>query len=105
MVDLNQYEGGEIFSPLQKDLMSALSKKGPMTRAEIVKEINKPRTTVYDNLMGLMAHNIVKKYSRSYQFAWTAARSSLKFKKATKSEEILFLDLFFFFFHHFQENL
>ena len=64
MVDLNQYEGGEIFSPLQKDLMSALSKKGPMTRAEIVKEINKPRTTVYDNLMGLMAHNIVKKYSR-----------------------------------------
>ena len=64
MVDLSKYEDGEMFSPLQKDLVVALQKKGPMTRAEIVREIAKPRTTVYDNLMGLMAHNIVKKYSR-----------------------------------------
>jgi predicted ArsR family transcriptional regulator len=64
MVDLTKFENGEIFSPLQKDLISALQKKGPMTRAEIVKTINKPRTTIYDNLMGLMSQNLIKKYSR-----------------------------------------
>jgi predicted ArsR family transcriptional regulator len=64
MVDLSKYEQGEIFSPIQKDLVMILQKKGPLTRAEIVREIKAPRTTIYDNLMGLMAHNIIKKYSR-----------------------------------------
>jgi len=49
---------------LQKELVEALNKKGPMTRAELVDSINKPRTTIYDNLMGLMRHDLVKKYSR-----------------------------------------
>jgi predicted ArsR family transcriptional regulator len=64
MIDLSKFEDGEIFSPIQKDLVVSLQKKGPMTRAEMVKELAKPRTTIYDNLMGLMAHNMVKKYSR-----------------------------------------
>jgi len=68
MIDFSKFENGDILSPLQKDLIMALHKKGPMTRSEIVKEINKPRTTVYDNLMGLMAHNIVKKYCRPTNF-------------------------------------
>lgn len=53
-----------MFSPLQIELVEALNKKGPMTRSELVASIDKPRTTVYDNLMRLMAHNLVKKYSR-----------------------------------------
>lgn len=61
---MSKFEDEGMFSPLQKELVEALNKKGPMTRAELVNSINKPRTTVYDNLMGLMAHNLVKKYSR-----------------------------------------
>lgn len=64
MIDLSKFENGEIFSPIQKDLISTLQKKGPLTRMEMVKELGKPRTTLYDNLMGLMAHNIVKKRSK-----------------------------------------
>ena len=64
MIDLAKFEDGEIFSPIQKDLVQVLLKKGPMTRAEMVKELKKCRTTLYDNLMSLMAHNIIKKYSR-----------------------------------------
>jgi predicted transcriptional regulator len=64
MVEMSKFEDEAMFSPLQKELVEALNKKGPMTRAELVNSINKPRTTVYDNLMGLMAHNLVKKYSR-----------------------------------------
>ena len=64
MIDLSNFEEGAIFSPMQRELIKLLQKNGPMTRAEIVDMINKPRTTVYDNLIGLMTHNLVKKYSR-----------------------------------------
>ena len=64
MVDLTNFENGEIFSPLQKQLMNMLEENGPMTRPQMVKEVAKPRTTVYDNLMRLYQHNIVKKFSR-----------------------------------------
>jgi predicted transcriptional regulator len=64
MTTMSQMADLDLLSPIQKELIHALQKKGPMTRAEIVRELNKPRTTLYDNLMGLMARNIVKKYSR-----------------------------------------
>jgi predicted transcriptional regulator len=53
-----------MLSPLQKDLIKALEKNGPMTRADIVRSVDKPRTTIYDNLVGLIRHHVVKKYSR-----------------------------------------
>jgi len=53
-----------ILSPLQKDLIKFLEKNGPSTRADIVRGLEKPRTTIYDNLEGLMLNRIVKKYSR-----------------------------------------
>jgi predicted ArsR family transcriptional regulator len=61
MIDMSKFEDGEIFSPIQKELVESLQKKGPMTRAEMVKDLVKPRTTIYDNLM---EHDMVKKYSR-----------------------------------------
>ncbi len=64
MIDISKFENGEIFSPIQKDLVEELQKKGPMTRAEMVKALAKPRTTIFDNLMGLVDHKMVKKYSR-----------------------------------------
>ncbi len=53
-----------IFSPLQKELVDLLEKNGPMTRAELVNNLNSPRTTIYDNLMRLSNYNMIKKFSR-----------------------------------------
>ncbi|WP_457556589.1 hypothetical protein [Candidatus Harpocratesius sp.] len=64
MVDLSKFEDGMIFSPLQKELIEVLEKNGPMTRAELVKRVRSPRTTVYDNLMRLNNYNLIKKFSR-----------------------------------------
>ena len=35
-----------------------------MTRADLVNQVDHPRTTVYDNLMRLQHHNLVRKFSR-----------------------------------------
>jgi len=64
MVDLTKFEDGMMFSPLQKDLLGILEKNGPMTRADLVRKVNSPRTTVYDNLMRLQNHDLIRKYSR-----------------------------------------
>ena len=64
MAEMGKLTDEILLSPLQKDLIKALEKNGPMTRADIVKSVDKPRTTVYDNLVGLIQHNVVKKYSR-----------------------------------------
>lgn len=64
MVDLSKFEDGMIFSPLQKELLEILEKNGPMTRAELVKNLKSPRTTIYDNLMRLNNYNLIKKFSR-----------------------------------------
>jgi uncharacterized membrane protein len=53
-----------LFSPIQKEIISLLEKNGPMTRADLVKSLESPRTTVYDNLMRLSNHNLIKKISR-----------------------------------------
>lgn len=53
-----------ILSPLQADLLKILNKNGPTTRQDLIQALNKPRTTIYDNLKGLIYHKIVKKYSR-----------------------------------------
>jgi predicted transcriptional regulator len=64
VVNLMKYENGEIFSPLQKELIATLEKNGPMTRADLVNSVDSPRTTVYDNLMRLQNFNLIKKFSR-----------------------------------------
>lgn len=64
MIDLSKFEDELMFSPLQIELMKLLKDNGPMTRSEMVKETGKSRTTIYDNLMRLQKHNLVKKFSR-----------------------------------------
>lgn len=64
MVDLTAYENGEIFSPLQHELLKVLEQKGPLTRSELVKKVQSPRTTVYDNLTRLQDKELVRKFSR-----------------------------------------
>jgi predicted transcriptional regulator len=57
-------ENGVKLTPLQQEIITILFKKKAMTRGDIVKDVNKPRTNVYDALMGLMSFNIVIKTSR-----------------------------------------
>lgn len=54
----------EYQNPMQEELIKALSRNGPMTRAQMVQALKKPRTTIYDNLAQLINKEIVKKFSR-----------------------------------------
>jgi predicted ArsR family transcriptional regulator len=54
----------ENLNPLQEDLVEALKKNGPLTRGQMVEMLDRPRTTIYDNLSGLINRDMVKKFSR-----------------------------------------
>jgi len=54
----------ENLNPLQEDLVGILKKNGPLTRSQMVDMLSKPRTTIYDNLSGLINRDMVKKFSR-----------------------------------------
>jgi len=58
------FADGTYYSPLQDEIVKLLEENGPMTRADLVNQINRPRTTIYDNLMGLMIHHVVEKFAR-----------------------------------------
>jgi len=55
---------GTTANELQGDLIKTLEKNGAMTRAQMVQALEKPRTTIYDNLAVLINHEVVKKFSR-----------------------------------------
>lgn len=55
----------DIFTPLQFNLVRKLESEGPLTRRELVKCLNTPRTTIYDNLVKLQQRKIVEKFSRN----------------------------------------
>jgi predicted ArsR family transcriptional regulator len=54
----------EDLNPLQENLVGILKKNGPLTRSQMVDMLSKPRTTIYDNLSGLINREMVKKFSR-----------------------------------------
>jgi len=54
----------ENLNPLQENLVDILKKNGPLTRSQMVDMLSKPRTTIYDNLSGLINREMVKKFSR-----------------------------------------
>jgi predicted transcriptional regulator len=58
-------ENEEMFTPLQINLIKTLEKNGALTRRELVKQLKRPRTTIYDNLVKLKKKELVKKYSRN----------------------------------------
>jgi predicted ArsR family transcriptional regulator len=55
----------EMISPLQYNLIKTLKYNGPLTRKELVNQLNTPRTTIYDNLVKLQKREKVKKFSRN----------------------------------------
>lgn len=47
---------------LQKKIVELLGSKGPMTRGEMVEQLQIARTTIYDSLAKLIGRNLVDKY-------------------------------------------
>ena len=54
-----------MLSPIQNNLIKVLEQKGPMTRRELVKELNTARTTIYDNLVKLHKLKQIQKFTRN----------------------------------------
>jgi len=54
----------EKLKPLQEKLIEILRNNGPLNRNQLVSILNKPRTTIYDNINKLMRLNIIKKFTR-----------------------------------------
>ena len=55
----------DYLSPIQFNLIKTLKNVGPLTRRELVKELETPRTTIYDNLVKLQKRKIIEKFSRN----------------------------------------
>jgi len=53
----------ESISPIEERLISILKDGGPLTRAQFVKKMGIPRTTIYDGLKKLIRRGDVKKYT------------------------------------------
>jgi len=57
--------GEDILTPLQFNLIKKLKSEGPLSRRELVKSLETPRTTIYDNLVKLQQRKMVEKFSRN----------------------------------------
>ncbi|MHA1782271.1 MAG: helix-turn-helix domain-containing protein [Promethearchaeota archaeon] len=55
----------ENLTPLQYRLIKILKEYGPSTRRELVKHLNIPRTTIYDNLLKLQKRKMLEKFTRN----------------------------------------
>lgn len=55
----------EYFSPIQDKILERLEVSGSLTRRDLVRVLNTPRTTIYDNLVKLEKRKLVEKFSRS----------------------------------------
>lgn len=55
------YDTKSYLTPIQYKLIEVLQKFGPSNRAFLVKELNTPRTTIYDNLLKLQKRKLIEK--------------------------------------------
>ena len=60
----NFIELKEYLTPIQSNLIKTLKNVGPLTRRELVKKLETPRTTIYDNLVKLQKRKLIEKFSR-----------------------------------------
>ncbi|MFX0188068.1 MAG: helix-turn-helix domain-containing protein [Candidatus Hodarchaeota archaeon] len=61
----NYLTSKEFLSPIQNNLIKVLQRLGPMTRRDLVSQLNTPRTTIYDNLIKLHKRKVVEKFTRN----------------------------------------
>jgi len=55
----------EYLTPIQYNLIKNLQDIGPSTRRDLVKVLNSPRTTIYDNLLKLQKRKLIEKFTRN----------------------------------------
>lgn len=55
----------EYISPTQHNLIKTLENNGPLTRKELVNELQTARTTIYDNLIKLQKQKMIEKFTRN----------------------------------------
>lgn len=61
----NQINSKEYLTPIQYNLIKKLQTIGPSTRRDLVKVLNSPRTTIYDNLLKLQKRKLIEKFTRT----------------------------------------
>jgi len=62
---IEKFSESKVFlSPIQYNLLKTLDMVGPSTRKDLVKQLNTPRTTIYDNLVKLQKRKLIEKFSR-----------------------------------------
>jgi predicted transcriptional regulator len=59
-INKNEFKPKEYLSPIQIKLIEFL-KNGPASRKTLVKGLETPRTTIYDNLLKLQKRKIIQK--------------------------------------------
>ena len=59
------YNTNDSLTPIQYRLIEILKNNGPLTRKTLVKELETPRTTIYDNLLKLQKRKLIEKFSRN----------------------------------------
>ena len=61
----NEINPKEYLTPIQYNLIKNLQNIGPSTRRDLVKVLNSPRTTIYDNLLKLQKRKLIEKFTRN----------------------------------------
>lgn len=59
------FDPKEFLTPIQNNLIKLLQKDGPLTRRDLVKQTETPRTTIYDNLIKLQGRKVVEKFTKN----------------------------------------
>ena len=59
------YQPDDVLTPIQCQLIKFLESNGPSMRKELVKGLDTPRTTVYDNLLKLQKRKLIEKFTRN----------------------------------------
>ena len=65
IINNSEFNSKEYLTPIQSNLINKLRNFGPTTRKDLVKILNSPRTTIYDNLLKLHKRKLIEKFTRN----------------------------------------
>jgi uncharacterized membrane protein len=65
VISNSDFNSKEYLTPIQSNLINKLRNFGPTTRKDLVKILNNPRTTIYDNLLKLQKRKLIEKFTRN----------------------------------------
>lgn len=65
VINNSDFNSKDYLTPIQNNLINKLRNFGPTTRKDLVKILNSPRTTIYDNLLKLQKRKLIEKFTRN----------------------------------------